>query len=430
MNYWENFILGLIFASMTVLAAAEQVDKVVAIVNNEVVLESDIQNILNRVKFNARHTSQKTFNDTLLRKQILDHLIIDSIILQTAKQMQIDIPEKIVNDTIVDIAHQNNLTLEKMKAHLKTDGITMEEYRRDIRKEILIAEVRNNEVRRRVSILPKEVELLAKQISAQPAYQTNVNLSYILIPLPEYPTSEKLQQSHEIVNKVMNELKKGISLNRLSITSSVESQRLKVIKMGWSNLQDLPSILSKALQNSKKNDVIGPIRSNLGYYVLHVDDIKSINNTTSVTEVKVRHILLKSSPILSDIQAYQKLTQICQDIYSGRITFENAAKKFSEDLDSALKGGDLGWNMAEIYDPVFRDALIKLKKGEISRPILSKFGWHLIQLQDTRNIDKTDSVQKNQAYRLLFDRKFNEESKSWVEEQKAAAYINIIDADS
>lgn len=123
----------------------------------------------------------------------------------------------------------------------------------------------------------------------------------------------------------------------------------------------------------------------------------------------------------------KKLTQITQDIRSGKTTFENAAKEFSEDPGSALKGGELGWNMPDVYDPAFRDALMRLNKGEISQPVRSNFGWHLIQLEDTRNVDKTDAAQKDQAYRLLFNRKFNEEAQSWVQEQRAAAYVNVID---
>lgn len=225
----------------------------------------------------------------------------------------------------------------------------------------------------------------------------------------------------------MDEIKKGTNFGKLAIAYSADPQALKGGNMGWSRLQELPVVFAEQLKSAKKGDVVGPIRSGVGYHILRVNEMNSANKTISVTEVKARHILIKSSPIMDDNQARQKLTQITQDIRSGKTTFENAAKEFSEDPGSALKGGELGWNMPDVYDPAFRDALMRLNKGEISQPVRSNFGWHLIQLEDTRNVDKTDAAQKDQAYRLLFNRKFNEEAQSWVQEQRAAAYVNVID---
>ncbi|AFH94786.1 TPA: peptidylprolyl isomerase SurA [Providencia stuartii] len=427
MKNWKTLILGLMFASSTALAAPQQMDKVAAVVNNGVVLESDVQNMLNTVKLNARNAGQQIPDDETLRHQILERLITDNIMLQMANQMQINIPEEAVNATIADIARQNGLTFEQMQARLKADGIDMAKYRSEIRKEMLIAEVRNNEVRRRVTILPQEVESLAKQISSQADYEASVNLSHILIPLPENPTQEQLQKADAIVAKIMDEIKKGTNFGKLAIAYSADPQALKGGNMGWSRLQELPVVFAEQLKSAKKGDVVGPIRSGVGYHILRVNEMNSANKTISVTEVKARHILIKSSPIMDDNQARQKLTQITQDIRSGKTTFENAAKEFSEDPGSALKGGELGWNMPDVYDPAFRDALMRLNKGEISQPVRSNFGWHLIQLEDTRNVDKTDAAQKDQAYRLLFNRKFNEEAQSWVQEQRAAAYVNVID---
>lgn len=197
--------------------------------------------------------------------------------------------------------------------------------------------------------------------------------------------------------------------------------------MGWSRLQELPVVFAEQIKHSKKGDIIGPIRSGVGYHILRLNDMRGGNNTISVTEAKARHILLKSSPIMNDEEARQKLQQITQDIRSGKITFEDAAREYSDDPGSALKGGELGWNMPDVFDPAFRDALMRLNKGELSQPIRSSFGWHLIQLEDTRSVDKTDVAQKDQAYRLLFNRKFNEEAQSWMQEQRAAAYVKVLD---
>lgn len=306
MKNWKTLILGLMFASSTALAAPQQMDKVAAVVNNGVVLESDVQNMLNTVKLNARNAGQQIPDDETLRHQILERLITDNIMLQMANQMQINIPEEAVNATIADIARQNGLTFEQMQARLKADGIDMAKYRSEIRKEMLIAEVRNNEVRRRVTILPQEVESLAKQISSQADYEASVNLSHILIPLPENPTQEQLQKADAIVAKIMDEIKKGTNFGKLAIAYSADPQALKGGNMGWSRLQELPVVFAEQLKSAKKGDVVGPIRSGVGYHILRVNEMNSANKTISVTEVKARHILIKSSPIMDDNQARQK----------------------------------------------------------------------------------------------------------------------------
>lgn len=427
MKNWRTLILGLMFASSTALAAPQQMDKVAAVVNNGVVLESDVQNMINTVKLNAQNARQQVPDDQTLRYQILERLVMDNIILQMASQMQINIPDEAVDATITDIARQNGLTLQQMQQRLTADGINMNQYRSEIRKEMLIAEVRNNEVRRRVTILPQEVDSLAEQMSSQANYEMGVNLSHILIPLAENPTQEQLKNAEALVNKILAELKKGGDFGKLAIAYSADPQALKGGNMGWSRLQELPVVFAEQLKNAKKGDIAGPIRSGVGYHILRVNDVSGGSQPISVTEVKARHILIKSSPIMDDAQARQKLTKIAQEIRSGKVSFEDAAKENSEDPGSALKGGELGWNMPDVYDPAFRDALMRLNKGELSQPVQSNFGWHLIQLEDTRNVDKTDAAQKDQAYRLLFNRKFNEEAQSWMQEQRASAYVKMVD---
>lgn len=395
MKNWRTLILGLMFASTTALSAPQQMDKVAAVVNNGVVLESDVNNMLNTVKLNARNAGQQIPDEASLHHQILERLIMDNILLQMANQMQINIPEEAVNATIKDIAQQNGITVDQMQKRLVADGIDMAQYRAEIRKEMLIAEVRNNEVRRRITVLPQEVDSLAQQISTQTDNEADVNLSHILIPLPENPTQAQLEQAEATVKKILTQLQKGGDFGKLAITYSADPQALKGGNMGWSRLQELPVVFAEQIKHSKKGDIIGPIRSGVGYHILRLNDMRGGNNTISVTEAKARHILLKSSPIMNDEEARQKLQQITQDIRSGKITFEDAAREYSEDPGSALKGGELGWNMPDVFDPAFRDALMRLNKGELSQPIRSSFGWHLIQLEDTRSVDKTDVAQKD-----------------------------------
>lgn len=427
MKNWRTFILGLALCAQGALAAPQVVDKVAAVVDNGVVLESDVNDMLTTVKRGAQEANQQLPDDATLRRQILDRLIMDNIILQLAQRANITISDEQLDQAIGNIAAQNHMTLDQLRSRLAYDGMDYNTYRAQIRKEMLIAEVRNGEVRRRVTILPQEVDSLAQQIAAQTGNGAEFNLSHILIPLPENPTQDQVDKAEALANSLVEQSKSGADFGKLAITYSADPQALKGGQMGWGKLEELPSLFAARLQGAQKGSIVGPIRSGVGFHILKVNDIRGDDQKVAVTEVHARHILLRTSVMMTDQQARAKLEDIAAQIKSGRISFSAAAKQLSEDPGSANQGGVLGWSSADAFDPAFRDALMHLKKGEISTPVHSSFGWHLIQLIDTRQVDRTDAAQKDRAYRLLFNRKFAEEAQTWMQEQRASAYVKIID---
>ncbi|NIY48087.1 peptidylprolyl isomerase SurA [Cedecea colo] len=425
MKNWRTLLLGIALVANTTFAAPQVVDKVAAVVNNGVVLESDVDGLMQSVKLNAQQAGQQLPDDSTLRHQILERLIMDQIVLQMGQKMGVKITDEQLDKAIADIAAQNKMSMDQMRSRLAYDGINYNTYRAQIRKEMTISEVRNNEVRRRVTILPQEVDSLAQQVGSQNDSSTELNLSHILIPLPENPTSAQVDDAEKQARDIVSQAQNGADFGKLAITYSADQQALKGGQMGWGRIQELPSIFAQALTTAKKGDVIGPVRSGVGFHILKVNDLRGQSQSISVTEVHARHILLKPSPIMTDQQARLKLEQIAADIKSGKTTFDKAAKAFSDDPGSANQGGDLGWASADIYDPAFRDAIMKLNKGQTSEPVHSSFGWHLIELLDTRKVDKTDAAQKDRAYRMLFNRKFSEEAQTWMQEQRASAYVKI-----
>lgn len=426
MKNWRTLLLGVALVANTAFAAPQVVDKVAAVVNNGVVLESDVDGLMQSVKLNAQQAGQQLPDDNALRHQILERLIMDQIVLQMGTKMGVKITDEQLDKAIADIAAQNKMSMDQMRSRLAYDGINYNTYRSQIRKEMTISEVRNNEVRRRVTILPQEVDSLAQQVGSQNDSSTELNLSHILIALPENPTSAQVDDAEKQARDIVSQAQSGADFGKLAITYSADQQALKGGQMGWGRIQELPSIFAQALATAKKGDVIGPVRSGVGFHILKVNDLRGQTQSISVSEVHARHILLKPSPIMTDQQARQKLEQIAADIKSGKTTFEKAAKEFSDDPGSANQGGDLGWASPDIYDPAFRDAIMKLNKGQTSEPVHSSFGWHLIELLDTRKVDKTDAAQKDRAYRMLFNRKFSEEAQTWMQEQRASAYVKII----
>ncbi|QWR92048.1 peptidylprolyl isomerase SurA [Cronobacter sakazakii] len=426
MKNWKTLLLGITLVVNTSFAAPQVVDKVAAVVNNGVVLESDVDGLMQSVKLNANQAGQQLPDDSTLRHQILERLIMDQIMLQMGQKMGVKISDEQLDQAIANIAKQNNMTLDQMRSRLAYDGLNYNTYRAQIRKEMIISEVRNNEVRRRVTILPQEVETLAEQVGNQNDASTELNLSHILIPLPENPTADQVSEAEAQARSIIDQARNGGDFGKLAITYSADQQALKGGQMGWGRIQELPSVFAQALSTAKKGDVIGPIRSGVGFHIIKVNDLRGQSQTVSVTEVHARHILLKPSPIMTDQQARQKLEEIAADIKSGKTTFAQAAREFSQDPGSANQGGDLGWAAADVYDPAFRDALMSLSKGQMSTPVHSSFGWHLIELLDTRKSDRTDAAQKDRAYRMLFNRKFSEEAAAWMQEQRASAYVKIL----
>ncbi|WP_262287785.1 peptidylprolyl isomerase SurA [Pantoea sp. Marseille-Q5743] len=430
MKNWRMLILGVAISANTAFAAPQVVDKVAAVVNNGVVLESDVDGMMSTVKSQAQQAGQQLPDDKTLRHQILERQIMDNIILQMGEKAGVEISDQQLDQAIQNIAAQNRMSLDQLRSRLAYDGMNYGTYRSQIRKEMLSAEVRNNEVRRRVTILPQEVDTLATQIGSQNSQGTELNVSHILLPLPENPTQQQVDEQETLAKQLVGELKNGADFGKMAVTYSADSQALKGGNMGWGKIEELPTLFAQALATAKKGDIVGPVRSGVGFHILKVNDLRGESKNVSVTEVHSRHILLKPSPILTDDQARAQLEQIAADIRSGKTTFAAAAKKFSDDPGSANQGGDLGWTSPEAFDPAFRDALLRLQKGQTSQPVHSSFGWHLIQLLDTRQVDKTDAAQKERAYRMLFNRKFAEEAQTWMQEQRASAYVKILDGNA
>ncbi|AIR87451.1 MULTISPECIES: peptidylprolyl isomerase SurA [Erwiniaceae] len=428
MKNWRMLILGVAITANTAFAAPQEVDKVAAVVNNGVVLESDVDNMMRTVKSQAQQAHQQLPDDKTLRHQILERQVMDAIILQMGEKAGLQVSDQQLDQAIQNIAAQNKMSMDQLRSRLAYDGMNYNAYRAQIRQEMLISEVRNNEVRRRVTILPQEVDALATQIGSQNTQGTELNVSQILLPLSENPTQQQVDDQEALARQLVGQLKSGADFGKMAVTYSADPQALKGGNMGWAKIEELPTLFSQALSTAKKGDIVGPIRSGVGFHILKVNDLRGESKNISVTEVHARHILLKPSPILTDAQAQAKIEQIAADIKSGKTTFAAAAKQFSDDPGSANQGGDLGWATPEIYDPAFRDALLKLQKGQVSEPVHSSFGWHLIQLLDTRQVDKTDAAQKERAYRLLFNRKFAEEAQTWMQEQRASAYVKILDS--
>ncbi|MBC3765395.1 peptidylprolyl isomerase SurA [Neptunicella marina] len=406
-------------------AATQELDQVAVIVNQGVVLESEVQDLISTVKRNAVVNGQQLPSDRVLRTQAIERLIVQSLQMQMAERMGIQVSDPQLEQTIANMAESQGQSMDQLHASLQQDGISYDKYREEVRKELIMGEVRRANVRRRIYITPQEIESLTKLMDEQGEEQVEYHLGHILIGLPSDPTPEDIENERGRANKVMELLNNGSDFKKIAVASSGGAKALEGGDMGWLNVNAMPTLFAEAVQGKEKDALIGPIRSGAGFHILKIFDIRG-QQKVEVTQVKARHILIKPSVILSDKKAESMLLEFRKQLIAGEIDFAETAKEYSEDPGTAIKGGELGWANPDIYAQAFKDALEKLDKGEYSMPFRSQFGWHLAQLEDRRVEDASEKRKQDKAYQLLFNRKFAEESEAWTREMRDEAYVEVV----
>ena len=408
-------------------AEEQQLDKVAAIVNGGVVLESEISDLLKNIKKQAIKNKQSLPSDKALRTQVMDKLINDSLTLQIGERMGVQVSDAQLDQTISNMAQESKLTLSQFRQALISDGEDYEKYRENVRTELITGEVRRNSVQRRVYISPQEVSNLLDLMKEQTTNDVEYHLGHILIEFPSDPTQADMTASKERADKVIELLNTGSDFKKIAIASSGGANALEGGDLGWKNINEMPTLFSELIAGKDKDTVVGPIRTGLGFSIVKVLDIRG-RQIVEIEEVKASHILIKPSIILSEAKAEAQLQGMLDQIEAGEANFADLAKEFSEGPTS-VRGGDLGWADPTSYDPAFKEALATMKIGEYHKPFRSSFGWHIIQLNDRRMVDATSQMNKNRAYQILHNRKFAVENARWMKETRDEAYIEVFEQD-
>jgi peptidyl-prolyl cis-trans isomerase SurA len=415
-----------VLCSMLANAVEERLDKVSVIVDQGVILETEISELVDGVKQGAVAQGQALPSDRALRTQAIERLILKNLQMQMAERMGIQISDPQLDQTIGNIAKEDNISVEQLREKVQADGLSYEVYREKVREELITGEVTRANVRRRVYITPQEISTLVNLISQQGAEQAEYRLGHILIAVPSGATEDQISTSRKTADKVLELLNSGSDFTKIAIASSSGPKALEGGDLGFMNVNSMPTLFAEAIQSKKKDALIGPLRSGAGFHVLKILELRGVE-TVEIEEVNARHILVSPSIILSDQKAEKMLKEFRTKLIEGEEDFGELAKEYSEDPGSALKGGVLGWNDPSIYVPEFKEALSTLKEDEYSQPIRTVHGWHLIQLLERRIDDATEKRKEDRAYQLLFNRKFNEETDTWLREMRDGAYIELLD---
>ncbi|MDY6890707.1 MAG: peptidylprolyl isomerase [Pseudomonadota bacterium] len=404
-------------------ANAEPLDRVVAIVNDDVVLESELEQRLELVtqQIGARGEDTRLPPEEVLRKQVLERLILESIQLQIAQKQGIHVSDRQLNDALERIAEQNGMTLAQFREALIAEGQDYNAAREQIRRELLLNQVQQSNVNRRISVSDQEVQNFLASELGQQEIQTEFLLRNILIALPEGASPQMIQQAEEKARALYQQLQEGADFAELALAQSNAPNALQGGELGWRRESELPEALASAVSKLSPGETSQPIRTPGGFHILKVED-KRGGKVQLVNQIKVRHILLTPNEIRTPEQTRRLIEELYRRLQAGE-PFDELARRYSDDAASGSQGGDLGWVQNGQMVPEFEQVMNNTPKGEISEPFQSRFGWHILQVLDYRTQDVGDKMLESQARNSIRQRKFAEELNNWLREIRSQAYI-------
>ena len=420
-----HWVLALLIAVSTLLpahAAVQDLDHIVAIVNDEVITRQELAKRYDEVVRNLSRQNTPLPPREVLEKQLLERMVTELALQQHARATGIRVDPTQVERALQRIAAQNKLDMAGLQAALEKDGQSLDSMRTTIRNELLIARARERDVDNRISVSDAEIEGYL-QTQAQQGVETEYNFAHILVTVPENASPEQIQARRARADDILAQLAKGADFAQLSASYSDAPNALQGGTFGWRASGKIPTLFADALKPLQPGQVSPILRSSNGFHILKLIDKRGLDATLNVTQTHARHILIKTNELTSEADARNRLLQLKERIENG-VKFDELARLHSEDA-SASKGGDLGWVNPGDTVPEFEKAMNALKPGEVSDPIQTPFGWHLIQVLERRNQDVTQERQKLLARQAIRERKADEAFQDWVRQIRDAAYVEL-----
>lgn len=419
-----GFMLLLAMAPSMASAQPQPLDRIVAVVNKDAIMLSQLEDRVAQVRRRMASRDIPLPSEADLRRQVLDRMILEQIQLQMARRANLSVDDTQLNAAVRGIAEDNGMTMDEFAKTLEKEGMSLAAMREQVRREMLLRQVQQSQVASRVNVTDREVERYLDQQgeTADAAY----HLAHILVSVPESPTAEQVEQAQAKVRDLSRRLRNGASFQQLAMAESDGQQAQSGGDLGWRRGDQLPSVFADVVPTLSNGEVSEPIRSPSGFHLVKLLDTRGRQDAQKrvVTENRVRHILIATNPNRDDQQARALASDIRQRIANGE-SFAALAQEYSDDGGSALNGGELGWTRPGQMVPAFENAVAALDVGELSQPVRSRFGYHIIELEDRRQRDVTREAQREQIRQTLFQRKINDELEAWLQEIRADAYVDI-----
>ena len=402
----------------------EMLDGIAAIVNEGVVLKSQLQKEIKTITLRASQEDMQLPSEDIIQEQVLESLIVEEIQLQRAERIGLQLSDQILNTTIANISQQNNIPFEKLPEALAAEGIDYAEYRRDIRKNLILEQLTDIEVIRKITVSPREIDVCLEDFEDGVVSNSEYDLSHILISAPESATIEDFTTIEREAEDIHEQLIAGANFGEIAIEFSDSQTGLDGGSLGWRKGSELPTIFSDIVKSLKVDEISRPYRTKSGFHIVKINDLRSTFSRSEVEQMKVRHILVVPNEIIDNATAKQKLTDAQREIQNGK-NFSDIATILSEDPGSKDSGGDMGWVNPGTFVEEFENVAKNLEIGVVSEPFRSRFGWHILEVLGRRTHDNTEERKESICSNSIRNSKFTDEVELWLRRIRDEAYVEI-----
>lgn len=425
------FILGLCIAAAGPVTAQNRelsdtgilLDRIAAIVNEGVVLQSELDAQTHMIAQRLNEAGQQLPAHQRLKKQVLERLILTRIQLQRAERLGLQISDEILNAALGRVAEANEIPFSQLPEALEAQGINYPQYREEMRREMIMENLKQRDVVRRISVTPREVEKFIKEQENAVNSNREYNLSHILIALPAAATAEQHADIEQEAERIHQRLKDGEDFGQIAVARSDSQTALEGGELGWRKGEQIPSLFAAAVMQMLPGDISEPVRGSSGFHIVRLNQVRGEDEEIMVKQFNARHILVVTNEILDDSAAERKLIEIKQRIENGE-DFSVIAQTVSEDLGSASNGGELGWTNLGTLVPEFENAIKEMEQNEM-RIVQTAYGWHLIELLEWRDKNITEETKQNRAFLAIRNNKVEEETELWLRQLRDGAYVEI-----
>ncbi len=423
MQRWLVILLLAVSPAAAAAQSASLVDRIVAVVNKEVITFSELNEAVSAAERQLRRQGTPAPERPVLERQLLERLILEKAQLQMARESGIRVDDLQLDRAVQRIAQNNNMTLADFRRALERDGVVFDAWRDELREQILLSRLREREVDDKVQVSDSEIDLFLEEMKTQPE-RAEYNVSHVLVRIPEQASPERIEAARAKAEKALAEARSGTDFAAVAASYSDAPDAISGGALGWRSHERLPEMFAAVLAKMKPGEVSEVLRSPAGFHLLKLIDRRGLDSGAPVTQTRARHILVRTSEVVSESEARRRLADLRERIVSGAADFGEMARVHSDD-NSAARGGELDWIYPGDTVPDFERALNELKVGEISQPVKTPFGYHLIQVLERRSADMSPERRRLQARQALRERKSEEAYQEWLRQVRDQAYVEL-----
>ena len=412
---------GLLFPFAASSQRVVDLDRIVAVVNDDVIMQSELSVRMNLIRSGLEEAGTPIPPDDVLARQVLERLIVDRIQLQLADEYDLRIEDDELNRTMDELAARNSLSTSDFRKIMERDGYDFAKLREEIRSELLVARVQQRFVSNRVAVSSRDVDDYLATVEKQGGGNREYRLGHILVAVPEGASPEEIGESREEALALLAELRAGLDFSEAAVIHSDGQQALQGGDLGWRRASELPTLFADVVPDLSRSEISEPIRSPSGFHIVKVVDTRS-GQTHVLTQTRARHILLQPNEVVSEADARARLLHLRERIAHGA-DFAELARAHSDDTGNAAMGGDFGWVGPGDLPPALQSAVDTLEESEVSAPFETERGWHIVQVVERRAYDGTEEVRRANAVRAIRGRKIEEELQTWIRQIREEAYV-------